>query len=108
MEATGEPGEIVTPDPLDPWVSESHRVQHPARELRHAGSGVSLPRFQRNRLGYQATQSIDVKDPVQLASEAGRAGSEKKWILKPAAEQLSREIRAGHWGSGTLDPPEEG
>src|ERR1041384_7508723 len=84
------------------WIGEAHRVEHPARELRHPRRRVAVPRRERNRLGDDSAEPIEVHHPVELASEPRGAGGEKNRILEGVAEEVAGERRPGHY---LLDRP---
>jgi hypothetical protein len=99
---------VLTPDSLEAGVSESYGIQHASGKLGHTRRGVPVTGFERNRLGHDSAEAIEIHHPIQLSPEASGAGREKHRVLKSPAEQLSGEIRRLHFGSGTLDPPAEG
>jgi hypothetical protein len=49
-----------------------------------------------DRLGNDPAQAIEIENPIDLAPETGGAGGKQHGILKPASEDLDREIRLRH------------
>jgi hypothetical protein len=52
--------------------------------------------LERDRLGHQPAEAIEVKHSVKLSSEAGRPGGEQERILEPTAQQLAGEVETLH------------
>jgi hypothetical protein len=52
--------------------------------------------LQRDRLGHQPAEAVEVEHSIELSPKAGRTSGEKEGILKPPAPQLAGEVETLH------------
>ena len=107
-QAIRQPRQVLLPDSLDTGVGEAHRVEHAAGKLPDPRGRIPRPWFQRDRLGHQPTEAVEVEHSVELSTETGCTSGEKERILESPAQQLAGEVETPHYCTGTLDVPGAG
>ena len=90
-----ESGEILGHHPGYPWVSQSHRIEHPSTEFSYPGRLIAGTGLEGDRLGYQAPKPCHIEDPSQFVTKARGPRSQEDRVLKLLAEECSTK-RWGH------------
>ncbi|MPN19192.1 hypothetical protein SDC9_166558 [bioreactor metagenome] len=80
-------GQLLRNHKIDARILKSHRVQHPAGRLRHAGLGISKPGLRRGTLEGKGPQDVQVIDLRKLPPVSQRAGGGNHRIFKRNARQ---------------------
>ncbi len=80
-------------DIIQPWVGESHGVDHPPFEFSHSGCRSAVPRLARHGLGDEAADAIEIDHTGQLTAVAGGASRKNDRISEGQAADVDRESR---------------
>jgi hypothetical protein len=66
---------MLFPYPHDSRIGKSHGVEHASRKLGDPRGSVAIAGLPGNRLRDQSSETLEVKNSVQLFSETGGPGS---------------------------------
>ena len=83
-----EPRQVRLTHLAEPRIGQADGVEHAAAKLGHARRTVARPRLERDGLGHQPAERIEVHHPVELATVSGRPRCEQQRILEADPEYV--------------------